>query len=131
LLNRQNLAIFAFKKDNSGVIGVWIGPLDIWFGTEGPRFQFSHPDECNYTFLVISLVSFWSKGWINTPFFLCSSGKKIMTSTELQSLLQQHNITPREFAIKIGKSEALVKDWLAGRVKISKAYKKIILDKVK
>ncbi len=54
-----------------------------------------------------------------------------MTSTELNALLEQHTITPREFAIKIGKSEALVKDWLAGRVKISKAYKKIIQDKIK
>ncbi len=54
-----------------------------------------------------------------------------MTSTELNALLTQHNITPREFAIRIGKSEALIKDWLAGRVKISKAYKKIIQDKVK
>ncbi|MES2765888.1 MAG: hypothetical protein V4642_08475 [Bacteroidota bacterium] len=54
-----------------------------------------------------------------------------MTSTELTALLAEHNITPREFAIRIGKSEALIKDWLAGRVKISKAYKKIIQDKVK
>ncbi len=84
-------------------------------------------NECNNIFHII----LYREGVNSHSILLCISGKNTMTSTELNALLTQHNITPREFAIRIGKSEALIKDWLAGRVKISKAYKKIIQDKVK
>lgn len=49
-----------------------------------------------------------------------------MKAKSLERKLQQLNLTPRQFAIKLGLKESTIVEWLHGKKEISSSYAQVI-----